>query len=308
MELRQLRAFVEVAEAGHFGHAAEHLHLTQPALTQRIQALERELGLRLLERNARGVRLAPSGTVLLPHARRLIQTEDQALGDLRAYLSGIIGRLRIAYQAAGDIPTAASLIAEYRQRFPAVEVDTVSGSSGPNLQLLEGHAVDAAFCLMPAVKPDGIASLTIRREEVGLAVRADHPLAEMDPVPVERLRGEPMGLPPAAANPNLIGTLRRWLVRHTGDELNVVSEDPTDLAMQTVAKSASAAILIVLRYAPMPPPDGIVYRSLSPAPLIEFGLAYRSDDPSPIVANMVQLARELAGPDSSADPMNGEMV
>jgi DNA-binding transcriptional LysR family regulator len=252
--------------------------------------------------------LAPSGTVLLPHARRLIQTEDQALGDLRAYLSGIIGRLRIAYRAAGDILTAASLIAEYRQRFPAVEVDTVSGSSGPNLQLLEGHAVDAAFCLMPAVKPDGIASLTIRREEVGLAVRADHPLAEMDPVPVERLRGEPMGLPPATANPNLIAALRRWLVKHTGEELNVVSEDPTDLAMQTVAKSASAAILIVLRYAPMPPPDGIVHRSLSPAPLIEFGLAYRSDDPSPIVANMVQLTRELAGPDSSADPKNGEMV
>src|SRR5438445_13710583 len=58
----------------------------------------------------------------------------------------------------------------------------------------------------------------------------------------------------------------------------------------------------------MPPPDGIVYRSLSPAPLIEFGLAYRSDDPSPIVANMVQLTRERAGHDSSADPKNGELV
>src|SRR4029077_19704905 len=110
--------------------------------------------------------------------------------------------------------------------------------------------------LMPAVKPHGIASLTIRREEVGLAVRADHPLAEMDPIPVERLRGEPMGLPPAAANPNLISALRRWLVRPTGEELNIVSEDPTDLAMQTVAKSASAAILIIRRYAPMPPADG----------------------------------------------------
>jgi len=308
MELRQLRAFVEVAEAGHFGHAAEHLHLTQPALTQRIQALERELGLQLLERNARGVKLAPSGTVLLPHARRLIQTEDQALGDLRAYLSGIIGRLRIAYQSAGDIPRTASLIAEYRQRYPVVEVDTVSGSSGPNLQLLAGHAVDLAFCLMPAVKPDGIASLTIRREEVGLAVRTGHPLAEMDPILVERLRGEPMGLPPAAANPNLIGALRRWLVRHTGEDLNIVSEDPTDLAMQTVAKSSSAAILIVLRYAPMPPPDGIVYRSLSPAPMIEFGLAYRKDDPSPIVANMLQLTRELAGDESSAHPSDAEMV
>jgi len=63
MELRQLRAFVEVATLGHFGHAAERLHLTQPALTQRIQALERELGLQLLERNAREVRLAPPGIV-----------------------------------------------------------------------------------------------------------------------------------------------------------------------------------------------------------------------------------------------------
>src|SRR4029077_12797675 len=161
--------------------------------------------------------------------------------------------------------------------------------------------------LMPAVKPHGIASLTIRREEVGLAVRADHPLAEMDPIPVERLRGEPMGLPPAAANPNLISALRRWLVRHTGEELNIVSEDPTDLAMQTVAKSASAAILIIRRYAPMPPAVGIVDRSLSPAPLVEFGLAYRNDDPSPIVANMVQLTREHTSHESSAEPSDGEM-
>src|SRR5260370_35005177 len=95
MELRQLRAFVEVAEAGHFGHAAEHLHLTQPALTQRIQALERELGLQLLEPNARGGRLAPARIALLPHASRLTQTEDQAPGALRAYSSGIIARLRI---------------------------------------------------------------------------------------------------------------------------------------------------------------------------------------------------------------------
>ena len=55
MELRQLRAFVEVASSGHFGRAAERLHVTQPALTQRIQALEGELGLQLLERNAREV-------------------------------------------------------------------------------------------------------------------------------------------------------------------------------------------------------------------------------------------------------------
>jgi len=306
MELRQLRAFVEVADAGHFGHAAEHLHLTQPALTQRIQALERELGLQLLERNARGVRLAPSGTVLLPHARRLVQTEDRALGDLKAHLSGLIGRLRIAYQNAGDLSTSGSIIAEYRRRFPGVEVETVSGSSGPNLQLLQDHEVDAAFCLMPSLKPDGIAALTIRREEVALGLRADHHLAEMDPVPVESLRGEPMGFPPAAANPNLIAALRRWLVKHTGEELNIVSEDPTDLAMETVARSASAAILVVRRCAPLR--DGIVFRSMSPAPFIEFGIAYRRDDQSPLLANLLRTVDERVLTASSFDPEDGEPI
>src|SRR5256712_13941357 len=136
MELRQLRAFVEVAEAGHFGHAAEHLHLTQPALTQRIQSLERELGLQLLERNAREVRLAPAGVVLLPHARRLVEAEDQALNDLKAYSSGIAGRLRLAYQSAGDLGEGGSIIPEDRPRFPRGGKQTTAGTLGPNPHLV----------------------------------------------------------------------------------------------------------------------------------------------------------------------------
>src|ERR1700738_3892625 len=142
MVLRQLRAFVEVADSGHFRVAAERLKLTQPALTQRIQALERELGLQLLERSARQVRLAPAGTVLLAHARRLVQTEDEALRGLKAYSSGNLGRISIAYQAAGDVATAGSIIAEYRRRFPGVDIETTSGSTGPNLRLLQNHAAD----------------------------------------------------------------------------------------------------------------------------------------------------------------------
>ena len=73
MELRQLRAFVEVAAHLHFGRAARVLHLTQPALSQRIQYLERELQVRLLTRTSREVRLTPAGEVLLSHAKRMIE-------------------------------------------------------------------------------------------------------------------------------------------------------------------------------------------------------------------------------------------
>jgi DNA-binding transcriptional LysR family regulator len=307
MELRQLRAFVEVADSGHFRLAAERLKVTQPALTQRIQALERELGVQLLERNAREVRLVSAGAVLLPHARRLVQTEDEALRGLKAYSSGLVGRLSIAYQAAGDVSTAGSIIAEYRRRFPAVEVETTSGSSGPNLQLVQNHAADVAFALMPGARPEGIVARGIRREEVSVALRSDHELAQMDPIPVTALRGEPISLPPATANPDLIAALRRWLVRHTGEELNVVSQEPTDLAIQTMARAGAAAVLVISRYIPEPA-SGIVFRSMSPAPLIELAIVHSRDNSSPTVANLISVAEELAPNYSSNVPEDGELI
>jgi DNA-binding transcriptional LysR family regulator len=280
--------------------------VTQPALTQRIQALEGELGLQLLERNAREVRLTPAGAVLLPHAMRLVQVEDQGLRALKAYSSGMVGRLRLAYQSAGDVATAGVIIAEYRRRFPAVDVETTSGSSGPNLKLVQENAVDAAFVVLPSARPEGIEARTVRREEIILALRSDHPLAQMEPVPVKALRGVPISLPPATANPDVIAAVRRWLVRHTGEELNVVSEEPIELAIETVAGSGLAAILVVRRYAPIPK-AGIAYRSMSPAPLVELVVAYRRDDPSPTLANLLQVVDELAIADPGA-PEDGELV
>ena len=307
MELRQLRAFVEVADSGHFRVAAERLRLTQPALTQRIQALERELGLQLLERNARAVRLAPAGTVLLRHARRLVQTEDEALRGLKAYSSGNVGHLAIAYQAAGDVTTAGWIIAEYRRRFPSVEIETTSGSSGPNLQLLQNHAADVAFALMPGARPEGIVARGIRREEVCVTLRSDHPLARMEPIPARALRGVPITLPPANANPGLIAALQRWLVLQTGEELNVVAREPSDLAIETMARSGAAAVLVIRGYITVPE-NGIVYRSIAPAPLVELAIAHRRDDSSPTVANMVRLVAEMVPSPLGNVPDDGELI
>jgi len=306
MELRQLRAFVEVATSGHFGRAAERLHVTQPALTQRIQALEGELGLQLLERNAREVRLTPAGAVLLPHAMRLVQAEDQGLRALKSYSAGMVGRLRLAYPSVGDVATAGVIIAEYRRRFPAVDVETMSGSSGANLKLVQDHAADAAVVFISSGRPEGIETRTLRREEIILALGSDHPLAKMERVPVKALRGVPFAMPPSAGNPDLIGDVRRWLVRHMGEELNVVAEQPNELTIEAVARSGSLAILVVRRVFPIPK-AGIAYRPMSPAPLIELAVAYRRDDPSPTLANLLLVVDELAF-DESDVPEDGELV
>jgi DNA-binding transcriptional LysR family regulator len=306
VELRQLRAFLEVATSGHFGRAAERLHVTQPALTQRIQALEAELGLQLLERNAREVRLTPAGAVLLPHAMRLVQVEDQGLRALKAYSSGMVGRLRFAYPSAGDVATAGVIIAEFRRRFPAVEVETISGTSTANLKLLDENAADAAVVLMCSAHPEGIATLTLRREEIILALGSDHHLAKMERVPVTALRGVPFGMPNSTANTDVTSCLRRWLVRHMGEELNVVSQEPLELTIEAIARSDSRTMMVVRRLATIPK-AGIAYRPMTPAPLVQLALAYRCNDPSPNLANLLQVVDGLAFDDSGV-PEDGELV
>ena len=102
IELRQLRHFVTVAEEMHFGRAAQRLHMTQPPLSQSIQALEALLGVQLFRRTSRSVALTPAGIALLPEAQRILQ-QTAALPDLmRRAASGASGRLSLAFVSTAD--------------------------------------------------------------------------------------------------------------------------------------------------------------------------------------------------------------
>ncbi len=246
--------------------------------------------------------------MLLPHAQGLVEAEDATLRELKDYSSGVTGRVRIAYMAAGDVSLAGSIISAYRQRFPHVELETSAASSGTNLQRLLENATDASFALMPLARPAGLGSRPIRREEIILAMRPEHRLARMDRIPVEALRGEPLAMPPMAVNPDLVTALARWLARRTGADLNVVSEDPTDLALETVARPGVAATLVVRSYVTSQPASGLTYRSLHPAPLAELVVAYRLDDPAPTLANLLRIVDEVAPFDPHGVPEEFDLI
>ncbi|TME28429.1 MAG: LysR family transcriptional regulator, partial [Chloroflexi bacterium] len=118
MELRHLRYFVTVASELHFARAAQRLFISQPALSQQIRGLEGELGLKLLERNRRGVRLTPEGAAFLAEARAAVEQADHAAAVARALAEGATGQLRLAHLRAMFSGPPELIVREYERRFP----------------------------------------------------------------------------------------------------------------------------------------------------------------------------------------------
>jgi len=307
LELRQLRAFLQVANTRHFGQAAAVLKITQPALTQRIQALERELGVQLLTRSAREVRLTPAGEVLLPYADSLVHIEDRALRDLAESAAGRRGTLRIAYLLYGDVGLMGRIVAEFRRRYPAVEVETSVASAIGNLELLKSGAVDAAF-LGPLEVPADIDARTIGLGALMLALPEDHPLAKSDHVPVRSLRGVPMIIWPQAWNPTGQSAFISWLARHTGAQPNITAEEPPDQAIEALLADGSTVTFVSAWRATSGYVPGIAFRPTVPVLLIRHLIGQRRGDPSPLLPHLMHIAEEIVGPAAPTVSKDAELL
>jgi DNA-binding transcriptional LysR family regulator len=294
LELRHLTAFVAIADHRHYGRAADSVKITQPALTQRIQALERELRTQLLIRTSRGVRLTPAGEVLIGHARRMVRIQDRAKRALADQASGVAGRLRITYLTLWDFGPPADIVAEFRRRYPAVQLEMSTGYSQVNMDRLACGNVDFAFVGMSVGEREGIAMRTLDRHKLVVVMTPAHPLAQMDVVPVERLGGQPMITVSPGVNNSLAAASLNWLQKHTGEPPNVVQEEPPDQMAAALNRRRSAIALMTEHRAAIAESDGLIYRSLRPSPMIEYGVAYIRDDPSPALANLLEIVDEVA--------------
>jgi DNA-binding transcriptional LysR family regulator len=307
MELRQLRAFLEVVDEGHFGRAAARLNLTQPALTQRIQSLERELGVQVLHRTAREVRLTAAGELLLPYARNLVRVEDRAQMELSDHIAGLGGRLRVSYLYDSDVAVPNRIVAEFRRRYPTVTIDASAGDVFANFERVAQGKLDAAFVAVPLDVPDGLAVHHVSREPVLVALPHGHRLAALDPVPVAALLGEPLILYPAAMSSGLVASFDRWLSRRAGGPLNIVAYEPSDQAVETVARSGAAITFVARGSSSHASVPGVVYRHLSPSPVTAFGLAYNKGDSGPTLGNLLRIVDEVAGSGQGEIPEGSEL-
>jgi DNA-binding transcriptional LysR family regulator len=294
MELRHLRYFIAVAEELHFGRAAQRLRITQPPLSFQIQSLERELGVQLFVRGRR-IQLTEAGRALLAKAREAIEAADAAARAAQQAGLLITGRLRVGYPAAGVFELPPLALRTFQERFPTVGVETVVATTGAHLEALRTDELDVAFVRLGVLDREAMRFRALQPEPLVLAVPADHDLAKLPVVPVERLAGEPIILFPRTLEP----LLYRYLVT---DVLGRSRVAPSVVLEATTLESACSAVAAGLGVTFVGEPlttifsiPGVVYRPLaSPPPLSELGVAWRRDATSNAISWFLEILDELA--------------
>jgi DNA-binding transcriptional LysR family regulator len=288
MEVGQLRAFVEVADRGQFSSAAASLHLTRPALTQRIQALERSVGLSLLERDSRAVRLTAAGALLLPHARAILGDVDTAAAELRNFRAGKAGTLKLARPINADSPLVTTILQRYVSKYPNVGLQIEVGNSQLILRRLQAGELDAAFVRMPLPELPELASVVVGGDPLMLALRDDHPLAALDPVPVTELKGWEVIFYHRELNPLMYDAIVEWLDEATGSAQALGPPGPlTSESVALVMAGATAAPFPIQAQA-------VTYRRLEPALTMGLALVFRKDDDGAALRNLLELADRAA--------------
>ncbi|WP_035800451.1 LysR family transcriptional regulator [Kitasatospora mediocidica] len=204
MELRQLRYFVTVAEELHFGRAAERLLIGQPAVSQQIRRLERELKVDLFDRTPRTVRLTPAGEAFVPAARAVLTAEDAARTVAADLAAGRLGTFRLG-TITGLGERLDRILDAFEQHSPGLRVELVALPVKERLAQLADGRLDAAF-VRGSIGPDSteVRHLPLWQDELVAAVPGRHPLAQQPSLSLSDLAELPLRLTERRNHPALV--------------------------------------------------------------------------------------------------------
>jgi DNA-binding transcriptional LysR family regulator len=190
MELRQIRSFLSIAETLHFGRSAELIHLSQPALSLQIRALEEEVGVRLFERNRRKTTLTAAGVAFRNDAAAALSQLEQAIRRARLAASGKLGLLRIGFVSTAGNEIVPDIVRQFRKSNPDVEFSLRNILTAEQVQMLETGALDIGFLRVPIGGHSALDVVTVHREPFVLVVPSSHKLAKRKRVRLREVAGE----------------------------------------------------------------------------------------------------------------------
>ncbi|MFF4190007.1 LysR family transcriptional regulator [Nonomuraea sp. NPDC001831] len=300
MDLDIVRTFVAAAEAGQFQEAAADLAVTQQAVSKRIAALERDLGVRLFTRTPRGTNLTIDGQAFLPHARELLRVAERAVASVRA------GSRPLRVDVLASRGVGSSLMRGFHHAYPGIDLDVVMlFDIDAAVSAIRSGTIDASFraVAMPGRPlPDDVESAWVVDEALQLLTGPGHALADARSVTLGRLAGHRIWMPGLAP-----GT--EWtafyddLVAEFG--LTIEATGPnfgSDVLLDTIADTPALATFMGDRTR-LVWPAGHGLRRIpvtGPTPVYPHSLLWRRDNPHPALAT---LRAHLAA--TAAEPLAG---
>lgn len=191
MDAKQLRTFVTIVDLASFTRAARRLNLSQSAISQQVGALERQLGVKVVERAGAGVRPTAAGDLLLQYARQILTKMDEAERVLADYEHAGTGVLRIGAGGAACHYLLPSVLKEFRGRYPKLELQVVSGHTRLTLERLHEGELDIGVLTLPVSQPR-LRILDLGRDELVAIVAPSHPWADRRRIQASEFAGQPL--------------------------------------------------------------------------------------------------------------------
>ncbi|MBB5575221.1 MULTISPECIES: LysR family transcriptional regulator [Rhizobium] len=289
MELRHIRYFLALAEAGNFTRAAAKLGIGQPPLSQQIRDLENEVGAMLFHRVPHGAELTEAGEAFLSEAKAAVDAAEKAKLAAQRANRGEIGRLALGFTASSAFNTIVTeTIREFRGHWPEVRLSLTEMNTNALMERLMRGEIDAAFIRPGLEDPRDVRLKRFADEPMLIALPAHHPLAEKERVPIAALAGEPFILFPRMVGLSLYDDIV-GACREAGFELVVMQEAPQIPSVVNLV-AANLGVSIVPASIAQIKLDGVAYRQIDGPPVVaRLGLASLKAQRSPVVANLMSL-------------------
>jgi DNA-binding transcriptional LysR family regulator len=294
MELRHLRYAIAVAEELHFGRAAERLNMSQPPLSQQIQQIEEELGVKLFERTKRSVKITAAGQTFVAEARAILKHMEHAAKAAVRASHGELGRLMVGTVTSTDsgfYKVLVDILQRFAGRYPDVHIGLRTLSVTQQLSDLKEDRLTVGFVTLPIHDPL-LSVKNVHYEPLVVALPEKHPLAQQRRITARALAREPIIAFPRQMNPGYVDSVITYFQK-AGCTINIAHEGDT---LYTSLALVAAGVGVSLFPASLVdvPRKGIVVRNLEPSPpMMGMGVAFRRDEQSEVLQSFLKVLSEF---------------
>lgn len=290
MELYTMRYVLAVAELGSFSLASQACHVGQPALSQQVARLEKELGLALFTRSSRGVALTEAGREFVRRAGEIVQRADALQAEMALYAGVRRGTLNLGIITSLQCIDFGGLLSAFCGSYPDVSVNIVQDGTHRLLELLMDRKIDAAFLNRPMSGiPSGLEFVKLGEDVYSLAVPTLHPLAKREQASLRELRDEHFIFHQTG---QVASELCLAACRAAGFEPNIVCRSASPTTGLYMVQGGLGVALLPSEEFSARKLKGITELKLKEKIVKEVGAAWRKDISSPLVDAIVGFSQE----------------